>query len=140
MQQAGQCELCYSWHLTTVVWSQSDLGQRSRSVVHICHGSSKTQRAFLVQLLVGDHKVQSSQLAVSWSQAFVEVMVVCFGFGLTVNIACANQVDQPLFDCICMLYLMLTQYPYDTGTLSGSADQCILGNVYLTSNLSNEPG
>ncbi len=28
-----------------------------------------------------------------------------------------------------MLCLTLTQYPYDPGTLPGSANQCILGNV-----------
>jgi len=37
----------------------------------------------------------------------------------------------------CMLYL--TQYLYDPGTLPSSANQCILGNVYLRSNLSREP-
>ncbi len=41
---------------------------------------------------------------------------------------------QPLLDCI--LYLM--QYPYDPGTLPSSANQSILGNVYLRSNLSRK--
>ncbi len=40
------------------------------------------------------------------------------------------------FDCIRILYLTLTQYPCDPGTLPSSANQCILGNVYLRSNLS----
>ncbi len=50
------------------------------------------------------------------------------------NFSASRSLPQPLFDCI--LYLTLTQYPYDPGTLPGSADQCILGNVYLRSNLS----
>jgi len=43
---------------------------------------------------------------------------------------------QPLLDCI--LYLQLTQYPYDPGTLPSSANQCIFGNMYLRSNLSRK--
>ncbi len=31
-----------------------------------------------------------------------------------------------------------SQYPYDPGTLPSSANQCILGNVYLRSNLSRK--
>jgi len=38
----------------------------------------------------------------------------------------------------CMLYP--TQYLYDPGTLPSSANQCILGNVYLRSNLSRKRG
>ena len=45
---------------------------------------------------------------------------------------------QPLLDCMRILYLTLTQHPYDPGTLPGSADQCILGNVYLRSSLPRE--
>ncbi len=45
-----------------------------------------------------------------------------------------RSLTQPLLDCI----LYLTQHPYDPGTLPGSADQCILGNVYLRSNLSRK--
>jgi len=37
------------------------------------------------------------------------------------------QPDTTLLDCI--LYLM--QYPYDPGMLPSSANQCILGKVYL---------
>ncbi len=47
-----------------------------------------------------------------------------------------RSLTQPLVDCI--LYLTLTQYPYDPGTLPSSANQCILGNVYLRSHLSRE--
>ena len=58
---------------------------------------------------------------------------------MTVNIAsdfnASRSLTQPLLDC--MLYL--TQYLYDPGTLPSSANQCILGNVYLRSNLSREP-
>jgi len=46
----------------------------------------------------------------------------------------SHSLTQPLLDC--MLYL--TQYLYDPGTLPTSANQCILGNVYLRSNLSRE--
>jgi len=55
------------------------------------------QRAFFVQLLVCSEQVQSSQPAVGWSQAFVEVIVdnvVCFGSGLTVIIARVDQGEQ----------------------------------------------
>lgn len=44
---------------------------------------------------------------------------------------CIAELTQPLFECI----LSLKQYPYDPGTLVGSANQCILGNEYLRSNL-----
>ncbi len=47
-----------------------------------------------------------------------------------------RSLTQPLLDCI--LYLTLTPYPYDPGTLPSSANQCILGNVYLRSNLSRK--
>jgi len=43
----------------------------------------------------------------------------------------SRSLTQPLLDC--MLYL--TQYLYDPGILPSSANQCILGNVYLRSNL-----
>jgi len=36
-----------------------------------------------------------------------------------------RSLTQPLLDCI--LYLTLTQYPYDPGTLPSSANQFILG-------------
>ncbi len=57
---------------------------------------------------------------------------------MTVNIAsemhsnASRSLTQPLLDC--MLYL--TQYLYDPGNLPSSANKCILGNVYLRSNLS----
>ncbi len=54
------------------------------------------------------------------------------------HFSASRSLTQPLFDCMCILYLTLTQYPYDPGTLPGSADQCILGNVYLRSNLSRK--
>jgi len=54
------------------------------------------------------------------------------------HFSASRSLTQPLFDCMRTLYLMLTRYPYDPGTLPGSADQCILGNVYLRSNLSRE--
>ncbi len=41
---------------------------------------------------------------------------------------------QPLLDC--MLYL--TQYLYDPGILPSSANQCVLGNVYLRFNSSRK--
>ncbi len=34
----------------------------------------------------------------------------------------SRSLTQHLFDCICILYLMLAQHPYDPGTLPGSAD------------------
>ena len=43
---------------------------------------------------------------------------------------------EPLLDCI--LYLTLKQYPCDPGILPGSAGQCILGKVYLRSNLASK--
>ncbi len=52
------------------------------------------------------------------------------------HFSASRSLTQPLLDCI--LYLTLTQYPYDPGTLPSSANQCILGNVYLRSNLSRE--
>jgi len=61
-------------------------------------------------------------------------------FYMTVNIAsemhsnASRSLTQPLLDC--MLYL--THYLYDPGTLPSSANQCILGNVYLRSNLSRK--
>jgi len=54
------------------------------------------------------------------------------------HFSASRSLTQPLLDCMRILYLTLTQYPYDPGTLAGSADQCILGNVYLRSNLSRE--
>jgi len=45
---------------------------------------------------------------------------------------CIAQPNPTLLDCI--LYPM--QYPYDPGTLPSSANQCILGKVYLRSNVS----
>ncbi len=50
----------------------------------------------------------------------------------------SRSLTQPLFDCIRILYPALTQYPYEPGTLPGSAHQCITGNVYLRSNLARE--
>ncbi len=50
------------------------------------------------------------------------------------NFNAARSLTQPLLDCI----LYLTQHPYDPGTLPSSANQCILGNVYLRSNLSRK--
>ena len=46
----------------------------------------------------------------------------------------SRSLTQPLLDC--MLYL--TQYLCDPGTLPSSANQCILGIVYLRSNLSRK--
>ena len=48
--------------------------------------------------------------------------------------ACPGSLTHPLLDC--MLYL--TQYLCDPGMLPSSANQCILGNVYLRSNLPRE--
>jgi len=45
-----------------------------------------------------------------------------------------SSLTQPLLGC--RLYLPLTQYPYDPGALPSSANQCILGKMYLRSNLS----
>ena len=44
----------------------------------------------------------------------------------------SRSLTQTLLDCI--LYLTLTQYFYDPDTLPSSANQCILGTVYLRSN------
>ncbi len=46
----------------------------------------------------------------------------------------SRSLTQPLLDCI----LYLTQYLYDPGILPSSANQCMLGKVYLRSNLSRE--
>ena len=54
------------------------------------------------------------------------------------HFSASRSLTQPLLGCIRMLYLTLTQYPYDPGTLPSSANQCILGKVYLRSNLSRE--
>jgi len=51
-------------------------------------------------------------------------------YSLPMHFNASRSLTQPLLDC--MLYL--TQYPYDPGTLPSSANQCILGNVYLRSN------
>ncbi len=48
------------------------------------------------------------------------------------HFSASRSLMQPLLDC----KLYLTQGPYDLGTSSSSANQCILGNVYLRSNLS----
>ena len=48
---------------------------------------------------------------------------------------CIAQPNTSLLDCI--LYPM--QYPYDPGTLPRFATYCILGKVYLGSNLSRKP-
>ena len=53
------------------------------------------------------------------------------------HFSASRGLTQPLLDCI--LYLTLIQYPYDPGTLPSSAGQCILGKVYLRSNLSSNP-
>ncbi len=45
-----------------------------------------------------------------------------------------RSLTQPFSDC--MPYL--TQHPYDPGTLPRSANQCILGNMYLRSYLSTK--
>ena len=42
---------------------------------------------------------------------------------------CIVQPNTTLLDCI--LYLTLTQYPYDPGTLPSFANQCILGKCIL---------
>ena len=52
------------------------------------------------------------------------------------HFSASRSLTQPLLGCI--LYPTLTQYPYDPGTLPSSANQCILGNVYLRSNLSRK--
>ena len=44
---------------------------------------------------------------------------------------CIARPNIALLDCM----LCLTQYLYDPGILPGSADWCILGKVYLRSNL-----
>ncbi len=54
------------------------------------------------------------------------------------HFSASRSLTQPLLDCIRILYLTLTQYPYDPGTLPSSANQCILGNEYLRSNLSRK--
>ena len=65
-------------------------------------------------------------------------------FCMTVMIAsemhfnASHSLTQPLLGCIHILYLTLTQYPYDPGTLPSSANQCILGKVYLRSSLSKK--
>ena len=46
----------------------------------------------------------------------------------------SGSLTQPVLDCI--VYLTLTQYPYDPDNLLSSANQCILRNVNLRSNLS----
>ena len=53
---------------------------------------------------------------------------------IPMHFSALRSLTQPLLDCI--LYLTLTQYPYDPGTLPSSANQCVLGKVYLRSNLS----
>jgi len=56
---------------------------------------------------------------------------------IPMHFSALRSLTQPLLDC--RLYLTLTQYPYDSGTLPSSANQCILGNVYLRFNLSRNP-
>ncbi len=48
----------------------------------------------------------------------------------------SRSLTQPLLDCI----LYLTQYLYDPGNLPSSANQRILGKVYLRSDLSRRLG
>ena len=48
---------------------------------------------------------------------------------------CIVQPNTALLGCI----LCLTQYLYDPGILPGSTDRCILGNVYLRSDLPIKP-
>ena len=48
----------------------------------------------------------------------------------------SRSLTQSLLECI--LYLTLTQYPYNPGTWPSSVNQCILGSVYLRSNLSRK--
>ena len=52
------------------------------------------------------------------------------------HFSATRSLTQPLLDCI--LYLTLTQHRYDPGTLTSSANQCILGKVYLRSTPSRE--
>ncbi len=54
------------------------------------------------------------------------------------HFSASRSLTQPLLDCIRILYLTQTQYPYDPGTLPSSANQYILGNEYLRSNLSRK--
>ena len=77
----------------------------------------------------------------SVSQQLTETAAFDFrNFYMTVNVAsqmhlnASRSLTQPLLDC--MLYL--TQYLYNPVTLPSSANQCILGNVYLRCNLSRQ--
>ncbi len=92
------CELCYIWHLTTVVKGQQTQGkghgQLYTYITVVAIAKTFFGKSFFGPAIGCGEQVQSSQPAVGWSQAFVEVMVVCFGSGLTVNIALVDQGDQ----------------------------------------------
>ena len=55
---------------------------------------------------------------------------------IPMHFSASRSLTQPLLDCI--LYRTQIRYPYDPGALAGCATRCILGKVYLRSNLSSK--